>query len=141
MVPWYLNPKNILLMVLGVIIVVVGVLYLFQRTTVAKQKTTIETQAKDILALQKDKADLQGQVNDGKAQIDRIKRANQAQQVISNTTSTLMSEVEKIKSKCVLEKEDEIKINNVVRYFNSFGVLFVVPKGNSNSKTNSKVLP
>jgi geranylgeranyl pyrophosphate synthase len=123
------------------LVLVFGIIFLFQRTTLASKESKIKEQAASILSLEKIQVDLQGQVADSKAQINRIKKSQKAQQVISNTTATLMAEVEKIKSKCVMEKNDEEILNSVVRYFNAFGMLFPVQEGNSGAKGTAKVLP
>lgn len=126
---WYLNPKNILLIVLAIASIVISFLYLWQRNTVVKQSGQIE-------ALTKTNADLNAQIEDYKTVIVKIKKSQEEQQKIANNTASLMSKINKMNENKCLEVQDEKIISDVTHYFNTHGVL--VP---SDSKTSGKVLP
>jgi hypothetical protein len=134
---WYLNPKNIALMLLGVLFLVVGTLYLIQRTTVAKQVTTIETQKKDILDLKKTNTELQGQIADAKANVLAAQEAQRNIQTAHNNAAVLSNEARKITATCIIGGKDEKRIDDVFMYFNDGGLL---NNPISNSKTGKEVL-
>lgn len=129
MVPWYLNPKNILLIALAVISVVASFMYVWQRNTVVKQKGEIK-------ALTITNADLNAQIEDYKSAIVKIKKAQKEQQKIANDTASLKLEINRMKEKKCLEAQDEKIISDVTHFFNSHGVLMP-----GDSKTSGKVLP
>ena len=113
---WYLNPKNLALIVLLIVSVVVGGLYLWQRNTVVKQKS-------EISLLKVSNESLQGQIEEYKKNILAMKKAQKEQQQIANDTARLLVGVNKmLESKCIGGK-DEKGISDITYYFNSNGVL------------------
>lgn len=132
--------KMWIIVAVGALLIIVGGLYLFQRTTVAKQKTTIETQKLDIANLQATQKALQGQVKAAEDNVKKVQQVQQAQQVIANNTAARYDQLKKMKTKCVLEAEDEKVINDIFNDFNTRGVLLVVPKANSGAASNTKSL-
>lgn len=64
MIPWYLNPKNVCLMVFGMIMLTMGAAFLWQRGTISDLRETHMADVADIEALKAQRADLQGQIDD-----------------------------------------------------------------------------
>lgn len=126
---WYLNPKNILLMVLTVVVVVVGFLYLWQRNTVVKQAGQID-------ALTITNAGLNAQITEYQTTIANAKKTQAQQQKITNDAASLMASVNKIKETKCIRSEDEKIISNIVYFFNSRGLLKT-----GNPKSDGEVLP
>ncbi len=126
---WYLNPKNIILMILAVVVIIVSGLYLWQRNTVVKQ-------AGQINALTVTNVDLTGQISDYKSTILAAKKAQKEQQKITNDAASIMISVNKIKAtKCIGEK-DEKTISDITYFFNSRGLLDA-----GSTKADGEVLP
>lgn len=126
---WYLNPKNILLMVLAGVVIIVGGLYLWQRSTVVKQAGQID-------ALTITNTDLNGQIGDYKSTIAAAKKTQTQQQKITNDAASIMTSVNKIKAtKCIGEK-DEKTISGITYFFNSRGLLDA-----GDPKADGQVLP
>jgi len=113
------NPKNLGLLILGILLIIASGWILLQRTTIAVQKTKVVEQAKDIEALKKTQQALMCQIKGYEDQVGQLKKQALAHQKITNDTAKLMREVEKIKTKCIMEKGDEKIINDVVDYFNN----------------------
>lgn len=134
-----LNPKNIALIVLGLFAVAIGGLYLVRGITIANQETTIKTQAKDIVTLQATQKALEGQVKDANDNAAVRRSIAQAQQAISNSSAAVREEMKKLKTKCVLEAQDEERINkNLVDRWNnrtSRKLLFTMPDTDGNTET------
>lgn len=130
MIPWYLNPKTLALIVLAAAVIYFGSAYLIQRTTIAKQAADIQTKDKSI-------ADLNGQVKDYKANIAAAKKAHAAQQQIADETARLLAEANKITAACTLGGDDEKTLSVYTYYFNSGGLRVA----GSDSKAGPKVLP
>lgn len=113
---WYLNPKNILLMVLAVLVIVVGGLYLWQRNTVVKQAGQID-------ALTITNKELSGQVVIYKKNIADMKKTQKEQQRIADETASLMAYVSQMKESKCLGVKDEKTLSDITFYFNSRGLL------------------
>jgi len=135
---FFLNPKNLIIIVLALLIAAISGLYLWQRGAIKEKEITITKQAGDILALQVAKKDLEGQVTDYKANIATMKKTQVQQQQITTDTAGLMIQAAKIETNVLLEAEDEKIISDATYYFNH-GVLRTT--GSSDSKTSGEVLP
>lgn len=128
-----------------IIYILVGVIILFsviggiQYARVLSQKTTIAKQAASINDLEKTQKALTATIKEVEDNAKLRKQISQAQQVISNASALIKEQNQNLKTKCVLEAQDEKQINdNLIDAFNNrtSRVLLLVPKTSNNSKTN-----
>jgi len=128
-----------------IIYILVGVIILFsviggiQYARVLSQKTTIAKQAASINDLEKTQKALTATIKEVEDNAKLRKQISQAQQIISNASALIKEQNQNLKTKCVLEAQDEKQINdNLIDAFNNrtSRVLLLVPKTSNNSKTN-----
>ena len=112
----------------------------WQYTRVLSQKTTIANAEASILQLKTTQEGMKTLITSYEKQAEIVKKVQQAQQVISNNSAVITAQIDNLKTKCVLEVDDEKIINNMCDYFNSHGVLQLVPKADSSPTPSSKSL-
>lgn len=135
---FFLNPKNLAIIILAAAIAAVSGLYLWQRGTLKDKEITITRQTADITALNKTNADLQGQVSDYKKAIAVARKTQQEQQQIANNTVELQTQIVEVKTKCTVEAQDEKTLSDITYFFNSRGLR---SPSDSNTKTGREILP
>ena len=130
--------KYIIYILVGVIILL-SVIGGIQYARVLSQKTTIAKQAASINDLEKTQKALTATIKEVEDNAKLRKQISQAQQIISNASALIKEQNQNLKTKCVLEAQDEKQINdNLIDAFNNrtSRVLLLVPKTSNNSKTN-----
>lgn len=135
---WYLNPKNIVLMALGILLVAVSIAGGIQYVRVLQAAKTITELSANVESLKKDKIDLQAQVNDYKANIAAAKKAQARQQAIGDSTATQWAKLQDFKTDVIMEASDEKILSDYTYYFNSHGLRRT--QARSDSKAGKKVL-
>ena len=139
---WYLNPKNIILMVLAVLTLSASGLYLWQRVELKNKEITIAKQTATILDNDKTIAALNGQVKDYENVIAAIKQTVIDQQQIIADAESMMNSIEKINDELFVGGAYGKAFCNIVEYFNNGGhvVDIVYQDSDSGAKAGGQVL-
>jgi len=123
---WYLNPKNIALLVLAVAVAALGIMFLFQRIYISNIKS-------EQVKIEADYIIQSAALDDLKNNIKAIEKLQARLQVINDNTAQIRASVVHPGG----TNEDNIKAVNLISdYFNNHGML---DKASGNS-TDSKVL-
>lgn len=129
-IPWYLQIRNLAIIVLAGAVAVFGALYLWQRGTLKEREA-------QVTRLTAANIEMQGQIDDYKKGIKNMKKAQAAQQKVADGVAGLVADAEKIKNSATIGAEDEKIISDLVRYFNSGGMRAA---GSDSAKTGGVVL-